>query len=100
MNNLIETISAMDARNRLGEMLEMAHYQNKAFSITRKDKPMAWVVGDRFMTAFFNLLEADKALQETLEIMLDAETMHAISEGAKEYTETGITYSLDDLTKD
>lgn len=31
---LIETIWAIEVQNRLDEMLEMAHYQNKVFTIT------------------------------------------------------------------
>ena len=45
----LTTIQALDARRRLGELLELAYYKGEGFRIARKDKPMAWLVGDPFM---------------------------------------------------
>jgi hypothetical protein len=34
------TIQAIQARQNLGELLELAYYQNQQFTIARKNKPM------------------------------------------------------------
>ena len=51
------TVQALDARQRLGELLELAYYKGEQFRIARKDKPMAWLVGEPFMAALAATLD-------------------------------------------
>ena len=85
MHKLTETISAMDARKSFGQMLEWAYYNNKTFAITRKDKPMAWLVGGEMFRSLFRLIKEDGALQDTLALMLNQEAHDAIQQGEREY---------------
>lgn len=93
----VETISAMDARKSLGQMLEIVYYQNKAFTITRKDKPMAWLVGGAVFESFLKIIEEDGALKETLAVMLNKEAIEAIKVGEREYSKREGLVSLADL---
>jgi len=78
------TIQALDARQRLGELLELAYYKGRQFRIARKNKPMAWLVGEPFMAALGTLLKQNPRLAETIEIMLDEKLMKAIKHGTRE----------------
>lgn len=80
-------LSAIELRQRLGEVLERVHYQFAQFRITRKDKPMARLVNEDYMQAIERLMDEDPALAETLDIMLDEVAMRAIQQGEQEITE-------------
>lgn len=64
------SIPAISARKQLGNPLEMAYYQGQQFQITRKDKAMAWLMGEPFIQAIERLIERDVALAEMLAILL------------------------------
>ncbi len=81
------TIQALDARQRLGELLELVYYKGKQFRIARKNKPMAWLVGEPFMAAIERVLRDNPRFAETVEILLDDEMMEAISKGDQEIKE-------------
>lgn len=86
MSMITVQIPAMQARKSFGQLLELAHYANKTFAITRKDKPMAWLVGGDLFKSIFKLLAEDKELQDTLAILLDTELQAAMSQGELEYS--------------
>ncbi len=73
-------IQALDARNRFGELLELSFYQNKRFQIARKNKPMAWLVGENeiasmksWNAAIDRIIEYDDAMADTLAILTNKE---------------------------
>jgi prevent-host-death family protein len=80
-------LSAIELRQRLGEVLERVHYQFVQFRITRKDKPMARLVNEAYMQAIEHLIDEDPALAETLEVMMDKSAMQAIRQGEQEIAE-------------
>lgn len=63
--------SLLKLRNNLGSLVEQAHYTNTQIRLTRHNKPLARIVGERFMKKLDQLLTDDPGLRETLEIMLD-----------------------------
>lgn len=83
-----EPIRAQDARSHLGDLLNQVYYQNKQFQINRKDKPMAWLVGQNFMEmagqAIDYIIEHKPALADTMAIMLDDEMRSVIDNNKKE----------------
>jgi len=82
------TIQAIEARQKFGELLERVYYQDKVYQITRKDKPMGWLVGDAFMEKMgiiINyIIENEPVIADTLAVMLDDEIRSVIEEGRKE----------------
>jgi len=96
------TVGAIQARQNLGQLLEMAYYQNKQFQITRKDKPMARLVSENFMQALSDsieqIVENDPTLADTLALYFDPELQKDIEEGKKEYLE-GKAVALDKAFK-
>ena len=82
------SIRAIEVRQKFGELLERVYYQDKAYQITRKDKPMGWLVGDAFIERMGNIInyiiEHEPVLADTLAIMLDDEIRSVIEEGRKE----------------
>ena len=84
----LTTIQALEARHRLGELLELAYYKGEGFRIARKDKPMAWLVGDPFMKAVSRaidyIIRKEPALADSLAITLDEEIRDIIDQGTKE----------------
>jgi hypothetical protein len=97
------SIQALDARQRLGELLDLSYYQNKQFRIMRKDKPMAWIVSQPFMDNYLQVLdyiiENKPELADTLAISLDDELREIIEKGIKE-GEAGDTYPLESILDD
>ena len=85
------TIQALDARQRLGELLDLSYYQNKQFRIMRKDKPMAWLVSEPFMDGYLQVLdyiiENKPELADTLALSLDDDLRGIIEKGIKEAEE-------------
>jgi hypothetical protein len=79
------TLSAIQLRQQLGEVLERVHYQSAQFRIMRKDKPMARLVNERYMQAIDELIESDPALADTLALMLNDEFMTIFEQGQKEW---------------
>ena len=84
----LTTIQALEARHRLGELLELAYYKGEGFRIARKDKPMAWLVGDPFMKAVSRaidyIIRKEPALADSLAITLDEEIRDIIDQGTNE----------------
>jgi hypothetical protein len=78
-------ISAIQARQQLGELLEKVYYQNLQFLIARKNKPMARLVAEPFMRAVDKLLAEDQSLADTLALMLNDEAQVIIHQSRKEY---------------
>src|SRR5262245_19545563 len=91
-------IPAISARKRLGSLLEIVYYQGQQFQITRKDKPMARLVGEPFIQAIEKLIEDDKLIADTLAILLDKEILGAIHQSRNEYQE-GQAVSVEDVLK-
>lgn len=93
------TIPAIKVRQNLGELLELAYYQNKQFQIARRNKLMARIVSENFMAAIDELIESDPGLADTLAIMLNPEIHKAIIQGHKEY-QAGNVVSFEDAFKE
>ena len=93
------TIKALDARQRLGELLELVYYKGEQFRIVRKDKPMARLIGEPFIAAIEKVLKHNPRLAETIEIMLDEEAMQAIKKGTQEIRE-GKIIPLEEVLND
>jgi antitoxin (DNA-binding transcriptional repressor) of toxin-antitoxin stability system len=91
-------ISAISARKQLGSLLERVYYQGQQFQITRKDKPMARLVGEPFIQAIEKLVESDETLADTLAILLDKEILGAIHQSRQEYQE-GKALRFEDVLK-
>lgn len=91
-------IPAISARKQLGSLLERVYYQGQQFQITRKDKPMARLVGEPFIQAIETLIEADKMVADTLAILLDKEILAAIHQSRREY-QAGEAVSVEDVLK-
>ncbi len=94
------TIPALEARRRLGELLELSYYQGKQFRIARKDKPMAWIVGGPSMEIYNQaidyIIEHKPELADTLAISLDNELRGFIERGIKE-AETGELHPIESI---
>ncbi len=88
MGTQTTTIQALDARKRFGELLELAYYKGEQFRIARKDKPMAWIVGEPFIKvvsqAIDYIVKHKPALADTLAISLDDEIRAIIEQGSRE----------------
>ena len=84
-------IQALEARSRFGELLELAFYKGKQFRIARKNKPMAWLVGEPFMEKVSriidHIIEHEPALADSLAITLDVGIRDVIEQGTKAKTE-------------
>ena len=88
MSLQVNDIQALQARQKLGELLERVYYQDQRFRISRKNKPMAWLVGDPFVDTVSKLvdhiIENEPALADSLAITLDDEIRSIIEQGTKE----------------
>ncbi len=84
---MITSIRTPEVRARIGELLEKTYYQEQQFRILRKNKPMARLVSEHFMTTLERLLSADPALEETLSLMLDSEAMTTIEQSRAEFAQ-------------
>lgn len=86
-NQIMDTtdIGAIEARKRLGELLEKTHYQAAQFRIRRKDKPMARLVNERFMEVIDQLMETEPGLADTVALLLNEEWRGAIADSQKEF---------------
>jgi antitoxin (DNA-binding transcriptional repressor) of toxin-antitoxin stability system len=91
-------IPAISARKQLGSLLERVYYQGQQFQITRKDKPMARLVGEPFIQAIEKLIESDEMLADTLAILLDQEISGDIRQSRQEYQE-GRAVRVEDVLK-
>ncbi|HCS78890.1 TPA: hypothetical protein DIV55_04050 [Patescibacteria group bacterium] len=81
-------IQALEARRKFGELLERVYYQNVKFRITRKDKPMAYLVGNEYVqtvnTIIDYIIENEPALSDTLALTLNKEFQEIVKQGTKE----------------
>jgi antitoxin (DNA-binding transcriptional repressor) of toxin-antitoxin stability system len=82
--HFLSTLSSMQLRTKLGEILERVYYRGEQFQIVRKDKPMARIVSDLLMQQFDELIATDPALADTLALMMNEEVQVAIREGQME----------------
>jgi antitoxin (DNA-binding transcriptional repressor) of toxin-antitoxin stability system len=91
MNNItfekehfLATLSSMQLRTQLGEILERVYYRGEQFQVVRKDKPMARIVSDLLMQQLDELIATDPALADTLALMMNKEAQAEIHEGQME----------------
>jgi len=94
-----QTIGAYQARQNFGELLEQSFYQGKSFLVKRGNKKMAYLVGQPFLVALFDLLDKDKGLADTLAVMTNPLAKEIIEKGKKEI-ESSQTYPLKKLLED
>ena len=92
-------IPAIEARQNLGKLLELAYYQDQQFQISRKSKPMARLVGERFMQAIDKLIENNPSITDTLALILNDEALETIQQSRKEY-QAGKGIPVEDVLKD
>jgi Lhr-like helicase len=81
------TVTAVQLRHQMGEVLERVYYQFQQYRVMRKDKPMARLVNERYMQAIDQLIESDPALADTLALMLNDEFIAIYEQGQKEWAE-------------
>ncbi len=79
-----QTIQALELRNNLGEFLERVYYQTTQFRIQRKNRPMARLVSEPYMTALEQLILNDPSLADTLAVLMNDEAMRIIQAGDRE----------------
>jgi prevent-host-death family protein len=91
------SVSTIEFRKHLSELMELAYYKNQQVRISRKGKPMARLVGEPFMQALGNMvnliIKNDPSLADTLAIVADEEIREAILESQREY-ESGKKISI------
>jgi hypothetical protein len=84
-------IPSLEARQKLGELLERVYYQNTQYRIMRKDKPMAWLVSEPFMetvvTLVDHLIETNPVLADTLALTLNEDAKRVLGQGTREKNE-------------
>jgi prevent-host-death family protein len=80
-------IPALDARHRLGELLERVYYQSKQYRIVRKNKAMARLVSESMMDAIDQIIESDPGFADTLALMLNKEAKASIAMSRQEIAE-------------
>jgi hypothetical protein len=84
-------IPSLEARQKLGELLERVYYQNAQFRITRKEKPMAWLVSEPFMETVANLIDyvidREPAMADTLALMVNTDAQQIFEQGTQELRE-------------
>jgi PHD/YefM family antitoxin component YafN of YafNO toxin-antitoxin module len=75
-------VSVNQARDRLGELIQQAHYLGKPFVLTRGKKPMAAIIGTQEFSRMLELIETyDPALADTLALMADPELEELLKQG-------------------
>ena len=93
-------IPALEARQRFGELLELSYYKNQRFLISRKNKPMAWLVGKEYMNSLDDLLtyiiENDDSLADTLALATNTRLQEQIAQSQQDI-ENGDVVPLEDL---
>jgi PHD/YefM family antitoxin component YafN of YafNO toxin-antitoxin module len=78
------TVGINQARQRLGELVEQAHYLGKPFLLTRAKKPMAAIIGSNELARMLELVEAyDPGLADSLAIMTNPDIEALFAEGEK-----------------
>ncbi len=91
-----DTLSMMQLRQQMGEVVERVFYQYQQFRIMRKDKAMARLVNEDYMQAIDELLETDPVVADTLSLMLNDEAMQIIAQGEREWQD-GQRLPLEDV---
>lgn len=85
---MTNTIPINQARQRLGEIVEEAHFLSKPFVITRGNRPMAALIGTNELARILDLIEKyDPGLADTLAIMSNPEIQALLEEGEKNIQE-------------
>ncbi len=84
-----KVISAFQARQNFGQLLDEARYKGLRFLVERAGKPMAVVIG----------IEEWENIIETLEELNDPEYLESIKESRREI-ERGQTLTLDQLREE
>jgi PHD/YefM family antitoxin component YafN of YafNO toxin-antitoxin module len=75
-------VSVNQARERLGELIQQAHYLGKPFVLTRGKKPMAAIIGTQEFGRILELIETyDPALADTLALMSNPELEELLQQG-------------------
>ena len=93
---MLTTVSSYQVRQNFGEFLERSFYRGSNFLIKRGKKPMAYLVGRPYLAAFFEILQKDKSLADTMALMLNDEARVMIDKGIDDYKE-GKTVSINKL---
>jgi hypothetical protein len=93
-------VPSLEARQKLGELLERVYYQNAQFRITRKEKPMAWLVSEPFMETVVSLIDyvidREPAIADTLALMVNSDAQQVLEQGTEELRD-GKLVSLDSI---
>jgi prevent-host-death family protein len=79
-------MTVVQARSKFGDLLTRAHYSKERTLITRNGKPFAAIISAQDF----------KVLQQALE---DAEDIRDAKAARKEYEETGVSYSMEEIAE-
>jgi len=93
---MLTTVNSYQVRQNFGEFLERSFYRGNNFLIKRGKKPMAYLVGRPYLSAFFDLLKKDKGLADTMALMLNQKASEMIDKGLDDYKK-GKTVSINKL---
>jgi PHD/YefM family antitoxin component YafN of YafNO toxin-antitoxin module len=93
-------VSAGEARQNLGELLNQAFYQDTSFIVTRDKRPMAAVIGANLFAEILKVIEKnDPGLADTLAIMTNPE-VQAVLDESEEDIKAGRTVPLEQVLED
>lgn len=93
---MLITVSAYKIRQNFGEFLERSFYRGTSFLIKRGKKPMAYLIGRPFLAAYFEVLEKDAGLADTMALVMNKEAKEMIDKGLRE-GKAGKKFKLDKL---
>jgi hypothetical protein len=92
-------IQISEARKELGELVNQAYYEGKAFNLAKGDKPMVTLIGNREFAEILKVLEKyDRGLADTLAIMSNPEIQAILEEGEADI-KAGRLIPLEDAMK-
>ncbi len=84
----MKEVSTQQARANLAELLELAFYKNERILVKRNEQPMAWLVGQRYIKVFDQLvafvIEHQPEFADTLALELDDEMRGQVEQSRHE----------------
>lgn len=84
----MKEVSTQQARDNLTQLMELAFYKNERILVKRNKRPMAWLVGQRYIKVFDALVtyvvNHQPELADALALELDSDMMAQIEQSRQE----------------
>src|SRR5687767_9855523 len=80
----LEEIQSTQARRVFSDMLDRVAFLETQYRISRHEKHLARLVPEKLMAALETLVEADNALAETLELLLNEDLRDEVEQAVNE----------------